>query len=178
MKKEDGEFDISQDLKKIFKFQSDWTENSSQPYLYQSLVSDVVTDPEAEFESTDSHYIFRTKTNYQSNNNLPFQEIHFDKKSYTPVVVRVLDHDGNALVEVNFSSFDKEATFEDDDFTMEKNMAGQSADEPTSGQAAEESPFTVVFPSYMAEAELTEQKEVELENGKRVILSYTGDKNF
>ncbi|WP_164214626.1 outer membrane lipoprotein carrier protein LolA [Virgibacillus sp. YIM 98842] len=178
LKNEDGVFVLTPALEKNFKFQSDWPENSSQPYLYQSLVNDVVTDPEAEFESTDSHYIFRTKTNYQSNNNLPFQEIQFDKKSYTPVAVKVLDHDGNALVEVNFSSFDKEAAFEDDDFTMEKNMAGGAADEPTSGQATEESPFTVVFPSYMAGAELTEQKEVELENGKRVILSYTGDKNF
>jgi outer membrane lipoprotein-sorting protein len=178
LKNEDGVFVLTPALEKNFKFQSDWPENSSQPYLYQSLVNDVVMDPEAEFESTDSHYIFRTKTNYQSNNNLPFQEIQFDKKTYTPVLVKVLDNDGNALVEVSFSSFNKEAAFEDDDFTMEKNMAGGSADEPTSAEAAEESPFTVVFPSYMAGAELTEQKETDLEDGQRVILSYTGDKNF
>ncbi|GAB3791251.1 LolA family protein [Virgibacillus kimchii] len=178
LKNEDGVFVLTPALEKNFKFQSDWPENSSQPYLYQSLVNDVMMDPEAEFESTDSHYIFRTKTNYQSNNNLPFQEIHFDKKSYTPVAVRVLDSDRNALVEVNFTSFDKGASFEEDDFTMEKNMASTSDEEPASGEAAEESPFTVVFPSYMAGAELTEQKEVELENGQRVILSYTGEKNF
>jgi outer membrane lipoprotein-sorting protein len=178
LKNEDGVFVLTPALEKNFKFQSDWPENSSQPYLYQSLVNDVAMDPDAEFESTDSHYVFRTKTNYQSNNNLPFQEIQFDKKSYTPVSVSVLDNDGNALVEVNFSSFDKDATFEDDDFTMDKNMTNASAEEPASGTAAEESPFTVVFPSYMAGAELTEQREVDLENGQRVILSYTGDKNF
>jgi outer membrane lipoprotein-sorting protein len=178
LKNEDGVFVLTPALEKNFKFQSDWPENSSQPYLYQSLVNDVTMDAEAEFESTDSHYIFRTKTNYQSNNNLPFQEIHFDKKTYTPVLVKVLDNDGNALVEVNFSSFNKEAAFEDDDFSMDKNMAQGSEDTPASGQAAEDRPFTVLFPSYMAGAELTEQKEVEMENGKRVILSYTGDRNF
>jgi len=178
LKNEDGVFVLTPALEKNFKFQSDWPENSSQPYLYQSLINDVITDAEAEFESTDSHYVFRTKTNYQSNNNLPFQEIHFDKKTYTPVLVKVLDNDGNALVEVNFSSFNKEAAFEDDDFTMEKNMAQGSEDTPTSGQATEERPFTVVFPSYMAGAELTEQTEVDLEDGERVILSYAGDKSF
>src|SRR5699024_6920800 len=174
LKNEDGVFVLTPALEKNFKFQSDWPENSSQPYLYQSLINDVITDEEAEFESTDSHYIFRTKTNYQSNNNLPFQEIHFDKKSYTPVNVKVLDKDRNALVEVNFSSFNEDAAFEDDDFSMDKNMAQGAEDAPTSGQAMEEQPFSVLFPSYSAGAELTEQKEVELNDGQRVILSYTG----
>src|SRR5699024_9021646 len=71
LKNEDGVFVLTPELDKSFKFQTDWPDNSSQPYLYQSLVNDILKDEEANFTSTDSHYIFKTKTNYQSNSNLP-----------------------------------------------------------------------------------------------------------
>ncbi|CDQ40909.1 MULTISPECIES: LolA family protein [Virgibacillus] len=178
LKNEDGVFVLTPALSKSFKFQSEWPENSSQPYLYQSLINDIEKDKEAEFEVTDSHYVFKTKTNYQSNNNLPFQEIYFDKKTLQPVQVNVLDKDRNALVEVKFSNFDQEASFEDDDFSMEKNMASSgSQEEPVSSDKGENS-LTVFYPSYMAGAELTEKKEASTENGERVILTFEGEKNF
>src|SRR5690625_6329205 len=121
LKNEEGVFVLTPSLNKSFKFQTEWPENSSQPYLFQSLVKDVKDDKDATFTVTDTHYIFHTKTNYQSNNNLPFQEIYFDKKSYTPVLVKVLDKDKQSLVEVRFSSFDTEPSFGDDDFNIEMN---------------------------------------------------------
>lgn len=177
LKNEDGVFVLTPALEKSFKFQTDWPENSSQPYLYQSLVNDVKEDKEATFETTDANYIFKTKTNYQSNNNLPYQEIHFDKKTYAPVLVKVLDKDKKALVEVKFSSFDTAPEFKKDDFTMEKNMASSDVDAPVSGQETDNT-LTVLFPLYMAGAELKERKEVDLADGKRVILTFSGEKNF
>lgn len=182
LKNEDGVFVLTPALDKSFKFQTEWPENSSQPYLYQSLVKDVVKDTEAEFESNETHYIFKTKTNYQSNNNLPYQEIHFDKKTYTPSKIRVLDKDQNALVEVNFASFEMDPTFADDDFTRDKNMANSNAEQETAAQLEEQSggneELTVFFPTYTAGAEVKEKKEMELESGQRVILTFEGEKNF
>ncbi|MGX9932242.1 LolA family protein [Virgibacillus salarius] len=178
LKNKDGVFVLTPALSKSFKFQSEWPDNSSQPYLYQSLVKDIEKDKEAAFEVSDSHYIFKTKTNYQSNNNLPYQEIYFDKKTFQPVQVNVLDKDKNALVEVKFSSFDKKATFKDNDFTMKKNMAsGAVAEEEVSGDGVEDT-LTVFYPSYMAGSELTEKKEASTEEGERVILTFEGEKNF
>ncbi|MGY0693676.1 LolA family protein [Virgibacillus sp. FSP13] len=177
LKNKDGVFVLTPALNKSFKFQTNWPDNSSQPYLYQSLVDDIKKDKEAEFKVTDSHYIFQTKTNYQSNNNLPYQEIHFDKKTYTPDLVKVLDKDKNALVEVKFSDFNTKPSFKDDDFAMEKNMTSGDADAPVSTNENAES-LTVVFPLYMAGAELAEQKEIATENGKRVVMTYVGEKNF
>lgn len=177
LKNKDGVFVLTPALDKSFKFQSEWPDNSSQPYLYQSLVKDIKEDKEADFESTESAYIFKTKTNYQSNNNLPYQEIHFDKKTYTPLLVKVKDKDKNTLVEVKFTTFDTEAKFAEDDFSMDKNMAtGES--ETTASAEVQDDTLTVLFPSYLAGAELTEKKEVDLEKGKRVILSFSGEKNF
>ncbi|RLL42138.1 outer membrane lipoprotein carrier protein LolA [Oceanobacillus piezotolerans] len=177
LKNEDGVFVLTPALEKSFRFQSEWPNNGSQPYLYQSLVEDVLNDSEATFESTETDYIFRTKTNYQSNNNLPFQEIYFSKKTYTPTLVKVMDKDNNALVEVKFSSFELDPTFAEDDFSMEKNMASNDASATVAGEASP-GVLEIVMPEFTAGGELTEQKEIELENGKRVILTFDGEKNF
>ncbi len=177
LKNDDGVFVLTPALNKSFKFQTEWPENSSQPYLFQSLVNDVKNDQEATFTATDSHYIFHTKTNYQSNNNLPFQEIYFDKKNYTPVLVKVLDKDKQALVEVRFSSFDLDPSFEDDDFKIEKNMVNEEEDVSVSVDENEDS-FSTLFPLYTADAQLTDKQEIELENGQRVIMTFTGERNF
>lgn len=177
LKNDDGVFVLTPALERSFRFQSEWPDNSSQPYLYQSLVKDVMEDEEASFEATDTHYVFQTKTNYQSNSNLPYQKIHFDKKTYFPSMVQVLDHEENPLVEVHFSSFDTGVTFEVDDFAMEKNME-TTQEEPTLAEREEDDSLTVFHPLYTAGAEPAARKEAELENGQRVILTYEGEKSF
>src|SRR5699024_8734502 len=177
LKNEEGVFVLTPALDKSFKFQSDWPQNSSQPYLYQSLVSDVLKDEDAEFEATDKEYVFRTKTNYQSNNNLPYQEIHFDKKTYTPTRVKVLDKDKKALVNVKFSSFDTKPSFEKGDFARENITSSSYANASVSGSEQDTS-FTVLTPMYLAGAELDEQNEVDLDDGQRVIMVFNGEKNF
>lgn len=175
LKNEDGVFVLTPELEKSFRFQSEWPDNSSQPYLYQSLVKDVIQDEEAEFEAAEEHFIFKTKTNYQSNSNLPYQEIYFDKKNYTPTSVKVMDRDNQALVEVQFTSFDTAATFETDDFALDKNMEKDAA---AMAEDEGEGVLTVLEPLYTAGAVAIEKKEVDLENGKRVILTYGGEKSF
>src|SRR5690625_2856175 len=175
LKNEEGVFVLTPALNKSFKFQTEWPENSSQPYLFQSLVNDVKNDKEATFTASDTHYIFHTKTNYQSNNNLPFQEIYFDKKSYTPVLVKVLDKDKQPLVEVKFSSFDVDPSFEDNDFKIEKDKANE---EVSISVDENESPLSVLFPLYTADAQLEDKQEIALEDGERIIMTFTGAKNF
>jgi len=178
LKNEDGVFVLTPALDKSFKFQTDWPHNSSQPYLFQSLVKDIKEDEEAEFETIDNHYVFKTTTNYQSNNNLPYQEIYIDKKEFTPTQVKVMDKDKQALVEVNFSEFNIDPSFEEKDFVLEENMETNSEVAETSATPEEDEEMSVVFPENTAGAELTEKKEVQLEDGKRVILTYAGEKNF
>src|SRR5699024_588443 len=155
LKNDDGVFVVTPALNKSFKFQTEWPENSSQPYLFQSLVNDVKNDKDATFTATDTQYILHTKTNYQSNNNLPFQEIYYDKKSYTPVLVKVLDKDKQPVVEVTFSSFDIDPSFEDDDFKIEKN--NEKEEEVSVSVDENGDPLSVLFPLYTADAQLTDK---------------------
>ena len=62
LRNEEGVFVLTPALNKSFRFQSDWPQNSSQAYLYESLVRDILQDKKnLTFEKTDKYYIFKTK---------------------------------------------------------------------------------------------------------------------
>ncbi|GGF33190.1 sporulation protein YdcC [Halobacillus andaensis] len=177
LKNDSGVYVLTPALNKSFKFQSDWPENTSQPYLFNSLIKDIKADAETEFNATDNHYVFKTKTNYQNNQSLPYQEIYFDKKSYTPVMVKVFDQDMTALVEVQFSNFSKDDSFKETDFDVDQNMAMSSSDVPVTA-SEEQTEAEVLYPEETLGASLWDKQEVETENGKRVIMTYKGEKDF
>ncbi|MFG6121397.1 MULTISPECIES: LolA family protein [Thalassobacillus] len=177
LKNKDGVYVLTPALNKSFKFQSDWPQNSSQPYLYESLVQDILKDPESTFTAMEDYYMFKTKTNYQNSKSLPYQEVYFDKKTYQPVLVKVYDQDMQALVEVQFSNFTKDPSFKDEDFEVQKNMAAVQSEVPVMNMEGEKT-FSVLYPSEQLGAEMTEKQEIDLENGKRIIMKFEGEKNF
>lgn len=173
-----GVYVLTPALNKSYRFQSDWPQNSSQAYLYESLVNDVVEDTEATFTATKEHYVFNTKTRYKNNNVLPTQEITFKKGSLEPVSVKVMDTNQNPVVTVEFSKMEFNAKFDSDAFETEKNMTSAQLEIPVIALSGD-TDFAVRYS--MAElpgVTLHEEKTVETESGKRVILTYTGDKSF
>jgi len=173
-----GVFVLTPALNKSFRFQSDWPQNSSQAYLYESLIKDIVADKDAKFSSTKDHYIFETKTRYQNNSMLPFQEIKLNKKDLSPAVVKVMDPDRNALVTVVFSKVTFKANFDKDAFDMKKNMTRAQINLPAMSDGVDKS-FTVMYPTYeLKGTKLVEEKTVKIEDGKRVVLTYDGKKSF
>lgn len=173
----EGVFVITPALNKSFRFQSDWPENTSQAYLYESLVRDILNDDEAKFTQTDTDYVFETKTNYQNNKTLPMQEITINKKDLSPVMVRVLDQDRQPLVQVEFSGFEFNSKFDTDAFDLEKNKTGAEMDTPTMAQP-ENAKLMVLYPENTPGMELIEEKKVSTESGERVVLTYAGEKSF
>ncbi|MGX1266332.1 outer membrane lipoprotein-sorting protein [Rossellomorea marisflavi] len=178
LRNEEGVFVLTPALNKSFRFQSDWPSNSSQAYLYESLVKDVLEDKSATFKETKDHYVFNTKTRYQNNQMLPTQEITFNKKDLTPVSVNVMDSDKNSLVKVEFSKMDVKAAFDKKDFDMKKNMTGAQLEIPVSGNV-EEKELSVLYPTDgISGSELVDEQEVATKDGKRVVLTYDGEKSF
>jgi len=179
LRNKDGVFVLTPALNKSFKFQSDWPKNSSQPYLYESLVKDIVEDEEAKMTETEEHYVFETKTRYQYNKMLPIQEIVFNKKDLSPVSVKVMDSDRNVMLAVEFLKTEFDAKFDDNSFDLKKNMTGAQLEVPASGNEEENRNFEIGIP--MAElpgTSLVDEEEIITENGKRVILTYGGEKSF
>ena len=137
LRNDEGVFVLTPALNKSFRFQSDWPQNSSQAYLYESLIKDIIDDKQAKFTSTKDHYVFETKTRYQNNKMLPLQEITISKKDLAPISVKVMDSDRNALVTVEFTAVKFDASFDNSDFDMQKNMTGAQLEVPVMGDMKE-----------------------------------------
>lgn len=178
LRNDEGVFVLTPALNKSFRFQSDWPQNSSQAYLYESLIKDILEDKTAKFSQTKDYYIFETKTRYQNNKMLPYQEIKFNKSDLSPALVKVMDPDKNALVTVEFSKMDFNANLNQSDFDLKKNMTRAQLGLPAMA-GVQDSSFTVKYPTAsISGAILTEEKNVSIENGKRMVLTYAGDKSY
>ncbi|WLD93662.1 outer membrane lipoprotein carrier protein LolA [Alkalihalobacillus sp. AL-G] len=171
LRNSEGVFVLTPALNKSFRFQSEWPENSSQVYLMESLISDIIMDDDRTFKAGENGYVFNTKTNYQ-NKNLYQQEITLDKKNLLPTSVKVMDKDLKVLVEVKFTKKKLNAKFDDGAFDMERNMQGALNEVPA--MATEKKEFTAVFPEFVP-AGTTLFNQVKSKNGDEVILTYTGD---
>ncbi|WP_312099121.1 outer membrane lipoprotein carrier protein LolA [Niallia sp.] len=178
LKNEEGVYVLTPALNKSFKFQSEWPENSSQAYLYESLVKDIEEDNDVKFSATDKYYVFETKTRYQNNKMLPTQEIAFSKKDLSPVSVKVKDVEGVALVTVKFSNVKFDVSFDKKDFDLQKSMTAAKMVIPVMGEI-EDKEFAVKYPEEPLEGvSLVEEKKLATENGNRVILTYDGEKSY
>ncbi len=178
LRNDEGVFVLTPALNKSFRFQSSWPENSSQAYLYESLVKDILEDKEAKFTETDDHYVFETKTRYQNSQMLPLQEIKLSKKDLAPVSVKVMDPDRKSLVTVEFSEVKMDAAFDKDAFDMKKNMTASRLEVPVMGEVKEES-FTVKYPAAeIPGVTLMDERQLSDGEGKRFMLTYGGEKTF
>jgi outer membrane lipoprotein-sorting protein len=178
LRNDEGVFVLTPALNKSFKFQSDWPQNSSQAYLYESLIKDILEDKTAKFSSTKDFYVFETKTRYQNNKMLPFQEIKLNKKDLSPAIVKVMDPDRNALVTVEFTKVRFDANLDKEDFDMKKNMTRAQLGLPAMAKV-KDSAFTVKYPTASIKGtKLIEEKDLNIEDGKRVVLTYDGKKPF
>jgi len=175
LKNDEGVYVLTPALNKSFKFQNEWPENSSQAYLYESLVKDIEEDKGAQFQATDKYYVFETKTRYQNNKMLPTQEITLNKKDLSPVSVKVKDTEGTAVVTVKFSNMKFDVDFDKADFDLKKSMTAAKLVVPVMGDV-EDQTFSVKYPEEQIEGvSLVEEKKVTTENGSRVVLTYEGD---
>lgn len=207
LRNDEGVFVLTPHLNKMFRFQSDWPENSGQVYLYQSLVQSIVMDNERQFAQEKDMYVFDVAANYQ-NGLLSRQKIWLNKKDYAPKQVQVSDENNNVMVSVNFSQFEFDKKFDKDSFDMQRNMtswnlqsmpttakvddaAKQGAMKPgatgTSLQQTTESDktaaakrsFGIVEPIYMPKGvKKQDMKEVKLGDEKGILFRYSGVFNY
>ncbi|MGG1572669.1 LolA family protein [Fictibacillus sp. NRS-1165] len=177
LRNKEGVFVLTPALNKSFRFQSDWPENNSQVYLFESLAADILNDTDRGFKAKENSYVFHTKTNYQ-NKNLYQQEITLNK-DLAPQKVRVMDKDAKELVKLQFSNVKFNAKFDKGAFDMETNMTGAQLELPAMSQSSSPKAMEVLYPKYSGPGniELTNEKEVTLADGKKVILSFTDENN-
>lgn len=145
--------------------------------MFESLVKDVQHDKDAVYSAKDKKYTFETKTNYQHNKMLPTQEITFNKKDMSPSLVKVMDTDRKVMVKVEFKSFEFNKPFDKDSFDEKKNMTLSQMDVATSAKPSDS--FAVKTPLQVpAGVKKLEEKDISTADGKRIVMTYGGEKSF
>lgn len=173
LKNEEGVYILTPSLNKSFKFQSEWPYNNSQAYLLKNILTDLQNDKEREFKETKDGYVFTVKAEYSNNKDLVKQNIYVDKKKQI-TKVEVLNKDNVVKMTMRIKKTDLKANYEKNYFTLKDNMKVSINDKTVSKSISD-----IVYPLYMPEnTKLTSQDKVKKDDGERVILHFTGDKEF
>ena len=175
LKNDDGVYVLTPSLNKSFKFQSDFPYNNSQIYLLQSIVSDLKNDEERTFKSKDNNYIFTSSVNYPNNRNLTKQKVTFNDKLELQEAV-VLDSDEVPNMTLKVKSIDFKPSFKDNYFELDEIMSTVNVEDEVVETSAIDD---VVYPMVLPEGtKLANEEKVDMTDGERVILTFSGDKPF
>jgi len=172
LKNSDGVYVLTPSLNKSFKFQSEWPYNNSQSYIIQTILKDIENDEQRIFEQNDNGYVFTTKVNYTSNNNLAKQKITLDKELNIKEVVILNDND-EIQMKMTFNNIDYKATYDDSYFTLKNNLTNIDT------QNTSNTLDSIIYPMYIPEnTQLSNQEKVSTEEGERIILTFSGENPF
>jgi len=177
LKNEEGVYVVTPKLNKSFKFQSEWPNNSSQSYLLASLLQDIKNDNNSSLEEDDNNYIIKTSVNYPNNSELVYEKIYFDKEVNLQRV-EVYNNDDSLKIKVNVKSLDLKAGLEKEDFVLE-DLVNNCDEESCKIEEKTGSLDEAIYPLYIpSETYLTSKDVLDTDKGERVILTYSGNKNF
>ncbi|MDF2065277.1 outer membrane lipoprotein carrier protein LolA [Bacillus sp. Cr_A10] len=180
VRNKEGVFVVTPALNKTYKFQSKWPSENSQAYLIGSLAEDIKKDKSAKFKEEGNKYVFETKTNNNHKNMLPFQKIYIDKKTLLPTDVSILNENKEEQIHIKFNKVTLGKVHTADEFKIEQSPTGQ-ADEGTVEASADmdNAEFETHYPmAQIDQVHLIDEKVLEVDGDKRVILTFSGEKEF
>ncbi|HET7626912.1 MAG TPA: outer membrane lipoprotein carrier protein LolA [Bacillales bacterium] len=178
LKNDEGVFVLTPQLNKSYRFQSEWPENGSQWYLYESLVRDILNDPEPSFERADGTYVFTTKTNYK-HSDLQKQKISLTQKDLKPVRVKIMDPNEKVVVDMKFNNVKFNTEFDDGAFDLKRNMTSAKLEVPAmAGEQKKETAMTVYYPENLPDKTKLSATRVNTDDGKKYVFEYSGDHPF
>ena len=179
LKNNDGLYVITPALNKSYKFESNWPNNSSQAYVLSSLVNDITSDKKVTAESKDGMYIIKSSVKYPNNNDLKYQKIYLDK-DYNLKKVEVYNDNDIIKIVVNINDYDLKANLKESDFDIKKYVSDTECnDEKCNDQKSMSTIESAIYPLYMpANTYLSSSEKVNSETDERIILTFSGDKNF
>lgn len=187
LKNKEGLYVVTPSLNKSFKFDSIWPDNSSQAYLLGNIVNDLKNDESASLEEKESGYIIKSKVDYPNNDELKYQKIYFDKDMIIQKVEVYNDSD-IVKIKVDFNNVNLKAKLTEDDFVLDDLIDEETIDKKDEEQKdcdkdkcdkQSASLEDIIYPLYIpANTYLSNSETVANEDMNRVILTFSGDKNF
>lgn len=205
LKNDEGLYVITPSLNKSFKFESMWPDNSSQAYILSSLVKDIEKDTNTSVTSDKKNIIIKTKVNYPNNDDLKYQKIYLDQNGKLKKIEVFGESDiAKIIVEINnldLKTNNKEKDFnlknyiDETDIDTENEKESTKEKEKVEGTVSENketcndvgcetkktsSQITeAIYPLYTpSNTYLTGSEVINTENDNRIILTFSGDKNY
>ncbi len=169
----DGVFVVTPSLNKSFKFQSEWPYNNSQSYLLHSILNDIKNDSDKIFEVNDDGYLITVKSNFSNNKDLVKEKV-FINKDMDIKMVEILDMNDIVKMKMTFDNIDYNYDYDDEFFKLESNMSVFLEDGNIKNVLGD-----ILYPMYIPQNTfLSGQDKVSLENGERIIMTFSGDYPF
>ncbi|WP_391117885.1 LolA family protein [Psychrobacillus sp. L3] len=180
VRNKEGVFVVTPALNKTYKFQSKWPSENSQAYLIASLAQDIKKDKTSTFKEEGGKYVFETKTSNNHKNMLPVQRIYIDKKTLLPTQVSILNENKEEQIRVTFKQVTIGKVHAPGEFQIEQSPTGQTDKGTVEASAEIDNPaFETHYPMVQwDQLHLLDEKVLNVEGEKRVILTYSGDKQF
>lgn len=174
LKNKDGVYVLTPSLNKSFRFQSDWPCNNSQIYLIDALIKDIKNDNDKKYSNTNNKHIFNTKVKYPNNTKLVNQKIVIDKNLDLEKVI-VYDKDGVDVMNMVFDKIDYSPKISSKDFEIDNIIDDGNKKEVKETGKLDDTIYPLFVPSG---TKLSSEEEINVNNGKRVIMNYDGEKSF
>lgn len=173
LRNSDGVYVLTPSLNKSFKFQSEWPYNNSQCYLLHNILNDINSDDQRIFEKGDNGYFITVKTNYSNDKELASEKIYIDD-NLNIKSVDVFDSDGNVKMKMSIDNIMYDSDFNVDYFALNNNMSVFFENDILKADID-----NVLYPMYIPQnTYLSSQDKVSLNEGERIILTFSGDYPF
>lgn len=179
LRNNEGLYVVTPSLNKSFKFESEWPDNSSQAYILSAIVNDLESDDNTKTIKQDNGYVLKSKVNYPNNSELKYQKIYLDEK-YNLKMVEVYGDADLPKIKVIVDDLDLKAGLKQSDFDLKNFISVDSCDgEKCPTKETMGSIESAIYPLYMpANTYLSSSELVNAEEASRVILTFSGDRNF
>lgn len=168
LRNKEGVFVLTPTLNQIFKFQSDWPNNSPKPYIYHSLLDFLANN---ESEKTDNGYVVKGAITYPNDNRVKAQEIMFDS-SLQPQNITVYDEDETELIRVDVTEFNTSPGLSESAFNQDSVL------KDTASAYSDVSASLPLYPVALMGATLESEDQREIEGTMNHILQFVGEKEF
>lgn len=166
-----GIYIISPSTKKVIQFQGDWAEKQGQLYLYHTLLNRILSVQNPDITSKDKLLTFTLPAESLSP-LISTQRIVLDKGSFAPKQVVLYDKGKQAVITVDYLSFQKGVTFNANAFTPDQATTLKSFDMPVSSI---EEGFGVIDPTWVPPGD---EIASETESAGVVFVRYGGPHPF
>lgn len=179
LKNDDGVYVVTPALNKSFKFQSEWPNNSSQAYILETILKDLKNDKNLSVEEKKDTYNFKSTVNYPNNTDLTYQIVICDKNMNIKEI-KVYGENNVAKITVVVDDLNYKVNLDKKDFMLEDLVKEETCE----GDSCKKNETTsaidnIIYPLYVpSNTYLKSSEKIDLDNGNRVILTFSGEKDF